>query len=112
MTVTAHRAALLHSLADPAEVGLDASYEYHADGLLLVADGRIQAMGPAADLLPTLPAGTQVIEYRDALITPGFVDTHIHYPQTGMIASYAEQLLDWLDTYTCLLYTSPSPRDS
>ena len=60
MTAIAHRAALLHSLADPAEVGLEASYEYHADGLLLVADGRIQAMGPAAELLPTLPAGTPV----------------------------------------------------
>ncbi|OYT85519.1 MAG: guanine deaminase [Pseudomonas sp. PGPPP4] len=100
MTAIAHRAALLHSLADPAEVGLDASYEYHADGLLLVANGRIQAMGPATELLPTLPAGTPVIEHPHALITPGFIDTHIHYPQTGMIASYAEQLLDWLDTYT------------
>jgi guanine deaminase len=41
-----------------------------------------------------------VQEYPDALIIPGFVDTHIHYPQTEMIASYGEQLLEWLDTYT------------
>lgn len=41
-----------------------------------------------------------MVEYPNALITPGFVDTHIHYPQTGMIASYGEQLLDWLETYT------------
>jgi len=49
--------------------------------------------------LPTLK-GVEITEYRDALITPGFIDTHIHYPQTGMIASYGEQLLDWLNTYT------------
>jgi guanine deaminase len=44
--------------------------------------------------------GVELSEYRDALITPGFIDSHIHYPQTGMIASYGEQLLDWLNTYT------------
>ncbi|HAW39538.1 MAG TPA: guanine deaminase, partial [Pseudomonas sp.] len=41
-----------------------------------------------------------VVEYPDALITPGFVDTHIHYPQVGVIGSYGAQLLDWLETYT------------
>jgi guanine deaminase len=33
------------------------------------------------------------------LRTPGFIDTHIHYPQTRIIASYGEQLLAWLDQY-------------
>ncbi|SDH86681.1 guanine deaminase [Pseudomonas benzenivorans] len=98
-TVKAYRAAILHSLADPAVVGVEQSYEYFEDGLLVVEDGRIAQVGHAADLLPTLK-GVEVVEYRDALITPGFIDTHIHYPQTGMIASYGEQLLDWLNTYT------------
>ena len=98
-TVKAYRAAILHSLADPAVVGVEASYEYFEDGLLLVEDSRIAQVGHAADLLPTLK-DVEVVEYRDALITPGFIDTHIHYPQTGMIASYGEQLLDWLNTYT------------
>jgi guanine deaminase (EC 3.5.4.3) len=96
----AYRAALLHCLADPREVGIERSHEYFEDGLLVVADGKVAQIGPAAELLPTLAAGTEVVEYPNALITPGFVDTHIHYPQTGMIASYGEQLLDWLDTYT------------
>ncbi|OMG63235.1 guanine deaminase [Stutzerimonas balearica] len=96
----AYRAALLHCLADPREVGIEQSHEYFEDGLLVVADGKVAQIGHAAELLPTLAAGTEVVEYPNALITPGFVDTHIHYPQTGMIASYGEQLLDWLETYT------------
>ncbi|MDX1298221.1 MAG: guanine deaminase [Pseudomonas sp.] len=97
--VKAYRAAILHSLADPAVVGVEHSYEYFEDGLLVIEDGQVANVGPAAELLPTLK-GVEVTEYRDALITPGFIDTHIHYPQTGMIASYGEQLLDWLNTYT------------
>ena len=38
-------------------------------------------------------------DYPGCLIAPGFVDTHVHYVQTGMIASYGTQLLDWLDRY-------------
>ena len=98
-TTHAYRAAILHSIADPAEVGIEASYQYFDDGLLLVENGRIKAVGHAADLLPGLQ-GVAISQYPNALITPGFIDTHIHFPQTGMIASYGEQLLDWLNTYT------------
>ncbi|HUE93872.1 guanine deaminase [Pseudomonas sp.] len=97
--VKAYRAAILHSIADPAVVGVEQSYEYFEDGLLVIDNGQVAKVGYAADLLPTLK-GVDITEYRDALITPGFIDTHIHYPQTGMIASYGEQLLDWLNTYT------------
>ena len=100
MTCKAYRAAILHSIADPAEVGIEASYEYFADGLLVVDNGQIKAVGPASELLGTLAADVAVTEYKDALITPGFIDTHIHFPQTGMIGAYGEQLLDWLNTYT------------
>ena len=97
--VKAYRAAILHSIADPAVVGVEQSYEYFEDGLLVIDNGQVAKVGHAADLLPTLK-GVEITEYRDAMITPGFIDTHIHYPQTGMIASYGEQLLDWLNTYT------------
>ncbi|SDS15269.1 guanine deaminase [Pseudomonas oryzae] len=96
----AYRAALLHCLADPREVGSDAACQYIADGLLVVADGKVREIGPAAELLAALPAGTALTEYPDALIVPGFVDTHIHFPQVGVVASYGTQLLDWLETYT------------
>ncbi|MDG9758507.1 guanine deaminase [Pseudomonas sediminis] len=98
-TRKAYRAAILHSLADPAVVGVEQSYQYFEDGILLIENGKVAQVGAAAELLPKL-AGVEVQHYRDALITPGFIDTHIHYPQTGMIASYGEQLLDWLNTYT------------
>ncbi|SDS94943.1 guanine deaminase [Pseudomonas asplenii] len=99
-TCKAYRAALLHSLADPAEVGIEASYEYFEDGLLVVEGGKISAIGHASELLPTLAADVEINHYPDALITPGFIDTHIHLPQTGMVGAYGEQLLDWLNTYT------------
>ncbi len=96
----AHRSALIHSLGDPDELGIDASFEYFEDGLLVIEEGHVIAVGDASKLLATLPAGTEVIEHQHSLLCPGFVDTHIHYPQTGMIASYGEQLLDWLENYT------------
>jgi len=98
--ITAYRAAILDSLGDPSEVGIENSYRYFDDGLMVVENGQITALGEACELLPTLPADITIQQYTDALIIPGFIDTHIHYPQTGMIASYGEQLLDWLENYT------------
>ncbi|MEH6576783.1 MAG: guanine deaminase [Amphritea sp.] len=99
-TARAYRAAMIDSIGDPAELGIDASYRYFEDGLLVIEDGHIAAFGDAETLLKELPEDIPVTHYPDALLTPGFVDTHIHYPQTGMIASYGEQLLDWLNNYT------------
>ncbi|MEM0954748.1 MAG: guanine deaminase [Pseudomonadota bacterium] len=100
-SMRAHRSALIHSLDDPAEVGISSSYEYFEDGLLVIdAQGKVVAAGAATDLLPTLPQDAVVREHSDSLICPGFIDSHIHYPQTGMIASYGEQLLEWLNNYT------------
>ncbi len=105
-TLQAFRGEILHFLDDPAKVAGDArndndnSYEYFADGLLLVENGHVETLGKAEDLLPGLPADTPVTHYKDALIAPGFIDTHIHYPQTEMIGAFGEQLLEWLETYT------------
>lgn len=65
----AYRAAILHSLADPAEVGVEQSYEYFEDGILLIENGKVAQVGPAAELLPKL-AGVEIQHHRDALITP------------------------------------------
>ena len=56
-------------------------------------------MGEADDLRCAYPE-VPVTDYGDALITAGFVDAHMHYPQTGIIASWGKQLIDWLNTYT------------
>lgn len=94
------RGSILHCLSDPGEGGQDAAVEYLDDGLLLVAGGRVRQLGEAAELLPQLPGEAHIEDFSGKLITPGFIDTHIHYPQTEMIAAYGEQLLAWLDTYT------------
>jgi len=92
------RGEILHFVADPAH---DArALEHFADGLLIVRDGHVAECGPAAELLAKLPAGTPVADHRGKLILPGFVDTHVHYPQTDIIASHGEQLLEWLEKYT------------
>src|SRR5262249_31758542 len=70
------------------------------DGLLIVEDGKVKVAGPAIELLRTLPAGTSVTDCSGRLILPGFIDTHIHYVQTDVIAAYASQLLDWLQDHT------------
>jgi guanine deaminase len=44
--------------------------------------------------------GARVTDYGDALISAGFVDAHVHYPQTAIIASWGKRLIDWLNTYT------------
>ncbi|WP_319783186.1 guanine deaminase [Oceanisphaera sp. IT1-181] len=98
--ITAYRAAILHSLGDPTQVGLEDSYAYYEDGLLVVSEGLIADIGPAEQVLARLAADTPIIELKDKLISAGFIDTHIHFPQTEMIASYGEQLLDWLNNYT------------
>ena len=96
--VQAYRAGLLHFHADPAFA--EHAHAWHADGLLIVAAGKVVAAGDYAQLAPTLPAGTEINDYRGKIITPGFIDAHIHYPQTDMIASPAPGLLPWLEKYT------------
>jgi guanine deaminase len=97
-TLQAFRASLLHFHADPAFS--EHAHAWHEDGLLVVEDGRVKAAGDHAALAPTLPPGTPVTDWRGKIITPGFIDTHLHFPQTDMIASPAPGLLPWLDTYT------------
>jgi guanine deaminase len=97
-TLQAYRAGLLHFRADPAFHG-DAC-AWHEDGLLVIDNGRVKAAGDYARLAATLPPGVNIVDYRGRIITPGFIDTHVHYPQTDMIASPSEGLLPWLETYT------------
>jgi len=94
----AYRASLLHFHADPAFT--DDACAWHRDGLLIVESGHVRAAGEHDQLIATLPAGTPVHDWRGRLIVPGFIDTHLHFPQTDIIASPAPGLLPWLETYT------------
>lgn len=81
--------------ADPAET--ENAFTFHEDGAIITRDGLIEAVGDYAALRdPDLPE----IDHRPHLILPGFIDTHIHFPQVQVIASWGAQLLDWLNTYT------------
>ncbi|WP_431300587.1 guanine deaminase [Tabrizicola sp. BL-A-41-H6] len=70
-----------------------------ANGAVLIDAGRIAAVGDAADLRARHPQA-RVHDYDRALISAGFVDAHVHYPQTAIIASWGKRLIDWLNTYT------------
>lgn len=95
---TAYRASILYFVADPAFV--QNAHRWHADGLLLVEDGRVVGCGDYVQLKEKLNEYTELHDYSGKLIVPGFIDTHVHYPQTDMIASPAPGLLPWLETYT------------
>ncbi len=75
------------------------SHVYVEDGALLLRGGRIAAAGDWAEVRGAAP-DAPVTDHRPHLILPGFIDPHIHFPQTQVIASYGTQLLDWLNTYT------------
>lgn len=92
------RGRLLSFTDDPAAAGARAC-TYIEDGVLLIGAGRILAVGEAGALLPQLAPTVTVDRYADALILPGFIDAHIHFPQTQVIASYGAQLMDWLERY-------------
>ncbi|WP_412766136.1 guanine deaminase [Skermanella cutis] len=94
------RGRLLSFTAEPSGPGDTASYRLIDDGLVVVRDGRIAEVGEARSLLPGLPPGTPVDHHPHGLIVPGLIDTHIHFPQTQVIASYGAQLLEWLNKYT------------
>ncbi len=97
---TALRASLLHALREPHSADDSASYEYFEDGLLLLEGDRVVRAGAAGELLPGLDERDNLHEHPGRLIVPGFVDTHIHYPQAEVIGSYGTRLLDWLERYT------------
>ncbi|PZU94200.1 MAG: guanine deaminase [Pseudanabaena sp.] len=93
------RASFLDVIADPFYREESECIRYFADALLVVADGKVLEIGNYTDLRPKY-ADIPITNYSDRLIVSGFIDTHIHFPQTEMIAAYGEQLLEWLSTYT------------
>lgn len=69
-------------------------------GAVLIDDDRIADVGDGTALAARYP-DAQVTSYgKDRLICPGFVDAHVHYPQTPIIASWGKRLIDWLNEYT------------
>ena len=98
---TAIRGPVLTFTGDPFDKGLEHTMVYESDAIVAMANGKVTHFGPADEVRAQLPAGTEVKDYgKDSLISAGFIDSHVHFPQTPMIAAYGEQLLDWLNKYT------------
>ncbi|XKE43830.1 guanine deaminase [Halomonas organivorans] len=96
------RGPLLSFDADPGDDDTPApdSVRYLEDGALWLVDGHIRAVADYAELAPHLPSGIEVVDYSGKLMMPGFIDSHVHYVQLDIMASYGRQLLDWLNDYT------------
>ncbi|HXC54158.1 MAG TPA: guanine deaminase [Rhizomicrobium sp.] len=99
MARQAYRASVFHLLGDPA-AGVPPLETYFDDGVLVVEDGHVVEAGAWRTIGSQLGADVAVTHHPDALIVPGFVDAHVHYPQIDIIASPAAHLLDWLDNHT------------
>lgn len=89
---------VLSFTADPFAEGPGAA-RHESHGAVLIENGRIAAVGPADRLRAAHPAA-KVTDYGRCLISAGFVDAHVHYPQTAIIASWGKRLIDWLNLYT------------
>lgn len=66
---------------------------------VLIEGGLVTELGSASDLKTAHPDAA-VHDYGDRLVLAGFIDPHVHYPQTAMIASWGKRLIDWLNSYT------------
>lgn len=101
LVMKAYRSAILRFAPDrePHDAAV-----FEEDGLLVVgpdANGTqvVQAVGPYRDLRDKFPE-VALEHLPGRIIAPGFVDMHIHFPQTNVIGSPADGLLPWLENYT------------
>jgi guanine deaminase len=89
---------VLRYQGDPFLMGT-AAVEVLTDGAVVIEGTRIAAVGRAADLRARYPQA-RLHDHGRKLISAGFIDAHVHYPQTAIIASWGKRLIDWLNTYT------------
>src|ERR1700742_156352 len=94
MAMTIIRARVAHTPRDPF-AGEDALETFDDGALAFDAAGTIRALGDWAEVRRAHP-DAEVLDRRDGVLLPGFVDTHIHYPQIAVIGAMGLQLLDWL----------------
>ncbi|SKA30596.1 guanine deaminase [Consotaella salsifontis] len=98
-TSLAIRGRLLSFEGDPAVEG-PSVVRFWEDGTLVVANGLIEAIGESGDMLAGRAKGLPLADHRPHLVMAGFVDPHLHMPQTQVIASFGTELMEWLQRYT------------
>jgi guanine deaminase len=97
---SAIRGSLVYLIDDPFRNDPAECLAYESDGIILMKDGKIEAIGAKEAIHDQLTDDVEVTHYPNSLIMPGFIDAHIHYPQVEIIGSYGTQLLEWLNKYT------------
>lgn len=97
-TRRAFRASVVHCLDDPFRRDAGSAVELIGDAMLVVENGRIADLGHSSRFVGQL-GDTPVSDFRGKLIVPGLIDCHVHFPQVDIVASFGEQLLDWLQHY-------------
>jgi guanine deaminase len=88
------RAAVFHTPANPFLE--EQALKCHWDGGLLIREGRIAACGDYSSLRDAHPEAATT-DLRGGFLLPGFIDTHIHFPQVRVIGSLGYSLMDWLE---------------
>lgn len=91
------RAAVFHTPRNPF-IDPNALVAY-ADGALAIDDGKVVASGDYSAVRKSHP-DARVRDLRGGYILPGFIDTHIHYPQVRILGGLGYGLLDWLEQLT------------
>jgi guanine deaminase len=91
------RGRVLTFLRQPQGLDDAESFRFWEDGAVTIEGGKIVAVG---DYTASATADAEIIDHRPCLILPGFIDLHVHYVQSQMVAAYAGSLLEWLNTYT------------
>lgn len=99
MTSTILRGRVFSFSAEPNSHEDTGAFSYIEDGAVAISDGIIVARGDYSDVFEKFPEAS-IKDHRPHLIMPGFVDTHLHFPQMQVIGSFGTKLLDWLNTYT------------
>ena len=100
MAETILRGRLLTFLREPQMPEDDSAHLYIEDGALLIEDGLIKARGTFEHVQAEASSEAIIKDHRPHLLVPGLIDTHLHFPQVQVIASWGAQLLDWLENYT------------
>ena len=90
----------VHYRGNPMQMPWEDAVEIDTAGGVLMVDGKIAEVGNGAALRAAHPKANVTQYSADHLIAPGFVDAHVHYPQTAIIASWGKRLIDWLNAYT------------
>src|SRR6187401_396978 len=86
--LVAIRGPVLTYTGDAFSDGLERTMRYEPDAIVAMADGRITHFGPASHVRTQLPPDTLIKEYGpDSLIMAGFIDCHVHYPQTPIMGA-------------------------